>query len=145
MKNLKRYILDQLVKQLISQQEAALLLNELQQRDNKNINDIAIIGLACRVPMAQNPEEFWDNLINGRACFVTKPADRLNFEKVFKNKHYAEFVGRDQFTEKNEILENFIAGYIEDFDKFDAKFFGIPPRSPLGKSYKKLHMTIKPA
>lgn len=128
MKNVKKYVLNQLDKQLISQQEAVLLLKELQQKDTQTINDVAIIGASCRVPMANNTEEYWDNLVNGRNCFVTKPVDKLLFEKVFYNPHYAEFFECNTFQEENENVENYIGAFIEDFDKFDAGFFNIPPR-----------------
>ncbi|MEK5448466.1 SDR family NAD(P)-dependent oxidoreductase [Paenibacillus sp. FSL R7-0331] len=128
MNNVKRFILDQLGKQILSQQEAVQLLSELQNKETESTQEIAIIGTACRLPMANNPEEFWDNLLNGRTCLSPKPADKLIYEKVFKNKHYAEFVGMNQITDDHENLEDFLGLFVEDMDKFDANFFGIPPR-----------------
>lgn len=128
MNNVKKYILDQLAKKMISPEEATIMLSELKKNDKNGIHDIAIIGAGCRVPMAKNKEEFWDNLINGRVCLVSKPEDKLQFEEVYKNKSYAEFVGTRQALERDKNLENYIGAYIEDFDKFDAAFFGIPPR-----------------
>ena len=31
---------------------------------------IAIIGMACRVPKANSPQEFWENLVQGRDCLT---------------------------------------------------------------------------
>lgn len=128
MNNVKRFILDQLGKQMLSQQEAVQLLSELQQKGTETTQEIAIIGTACRLPMANNTEAFWDNLVNGRTCFTPKLADKLIYEEVFKNKHYAEFIGSKPTEEGYDNLENFLGAYIEDCDKFDANFFGIPPR-----------------
>lgn len=128
MKKLKQFILDQLDNKLITPVEAAGMLNELKGKTEVNTKDIAVIGVACKVPMAENKDEFWDNLINGRICMVNKPEEKLLLEKIFKNEHYAEFVGSPQYIEQLENLESYIGPFITDFDKFDAGFFGIPPR-----------------
>ncbi|HEU4962705.1 MAG TPA: SDR family NAD(P)-dependent oxidoreductase [Bacilli bacterium] len=128
MENVKRFILDQLGKQVLSQQEAVQLLGELQQKGTKNTQDIAIIGMASRLPMANDKDAFWDNLVNGRICLTPKPADKLLQEEAFKNKHYAEFIGMEPVTSEYENLESFTGAFVEDTDKFDANFFGIPPR-----------------
>lgn len=121
--------MDQLGKQLLSQKEAVQLLSELQTKDTKNTQEIAIIGTACRLPMAGDTEAFWDNLINGRTCLTPKPAGHLFYEEAYKNKHYAEFVGMTEgLPDDTENLESFSGAYVEHTDKFDANFFGIPPR-----------------
>jgi hypothetical protein len=37
---------------------------------------LAIVGAACRLPMARNPEEFWELQINGRDCITEAPDER---------------------------------------------------------------------
>lgn len=128
MNNIQKYILNQLEKKHITQEEAINYLRELQEKNNTGFMDIAIIGRACVLPMAQNTDEFWDNLINGRNCFTSKPEDKLQLEEVFRNPYYAEYAEYNQHCEKYENLENYVGAYIKDFDKFDAAFFGIPPR-----------------
>lgn len=127
MNQVKKFILTQLSKGNISQPEAVALLKEIQNAETGKIGDIAIIGMACRLPMSGSKEEFWDNILHGRSCFVSKPADKLRFEEVIENPHYGEFVEMVSFPESRN-LESFIGGFIPDNDKFDADFFNISPR-----------------
>ncbi|MBR6825146.1 MAG: polyketide synthase dehydratase domain-containing protein, partial [Oscillospiraceae bacterium] len=127
MNQVKKFILTQLAKGTISQNEAVSFLKEIQNAESGKVGDIAIIGMACRLPMAGSKEQFWDNIVHGRSCFVSKPADKLRFEEVMENPHYGEFVEMVSFPEAKN-LESFIGGYIPDNDKFDADFFNISPR-----------------
>ena len=34
-------------------------------------DSIAVIGLACRFPKADNYSQFWENIINGKECIET--------------------------------------------------------------------------
>lgn len=127
MYDIKKYILTQLSKGLLSQEEAVTLLKELQSGGAGKSGDIAIIGMSCRLPMSNSVEEFWDNIINGRCCFVAKPADKLLFENVLKNPHYSEFLETGAYPNP-EDLEGVVGAFIPDNDKFDADFFNISPR-----------------
>ncbi|MGX4585219.1 SDR family NAD(P)-dependent oxidoreductase [Paenibacillus chitinolyticus] len=129
MNTVKRFILDQLSMKHISQTEAVNLLAKLQQNEEEKLTEIAVIGVANRLPMAKNPGEFWSNLVNSRVCFVPKPEDRLVFDKMLlKNSAFAEYIGYTPSPENYDKLEQFQGGYVTDWDKFDAAFFGIPPR-----------------
>lgn len=129
MNDIPQFILRQLEKEYITQEEAVHYLRELQEdkKADKNM-DIAIIGTACDVPMSPNVSRYWDNIANGRNCNASKPADKLLLESVFKNPYYAEYVQMPEYTDETENLENFVGAFIKDSDKFDAGFFGIPPR-----------------
>ncbi|MGP4111966.1 SDR family NAD(P)-dependent oxidoreductase [Streptomyces sp. 4N509B] len=62
---------------------------------------IAVVGLACRLPQAQNPGAFWELLWGGRSAITQAPADRPGLGA---------------------------GGYLDAIDRFDAAFFGISPR-----------------
>lgn len=128
MEHLQKYILSQLEKKEITKEQAVAYLKELKQKEGMDNHDIAIIGIACRVPMADDPEEFWDNLANGRNCFSSKPLEKMQIEEVFRNRSYAEYAECDPTTDDYYNLENYIAPFMRNFDKFDAGFFNIPPR-----------------
>ena len=57
---------------------------------------VAIIGMACRLPGADNLQQYWDLLINGRSAVAELPAERLNQELYYdprkgqRNKTYSK-------------------------------------------------------
>jgi acyl transferase domain-containing protein/SAM-dependent methyltransferase/aryl carrier-like protein len=79
--------------------------------------DIAIIGLAGQYPMAQDLEQFWQNLIEGRDCITEIPASRWSHEEFFD-------------AEKHKPGKSYSrwGGFLEDADRFDPHFFQITPR-----------------
>ena len=126
--DLKQYILGELGAHRISQEQAVALLRELK---NKDINgrDIAVIGIGARLPMADSPEEFWDNLIHMRNCFTAIGLERSRITEIYRNPHYAEFMEMPPTQEKLEdTLEQTLGAFISDIDRFDPGFFGIPPK-----------------
>ncbi|UXI66000.1 SDR family NAD(P)-dependent oxidoreductase [Tahibacter amnicola] len=72
--------------------------------------DIAIIGMAARLPKARNAEELWDNLIRGRDCIDEIPQSRYERRR------------------NRDALGRYRGGFIDDVDKFDSLFFNISPR-----------------
>ena len=44
---------------------------------------LAIIGMACRLPGADNLDQFWRLLIEGRTAIAELPADRLDQEMYY--------------------------------------------------------------
>lgn len=128
MKEIKKYILSQLAAKKLTKAEAVKLLKELQGVEPKVNQDIAVIGLSCRLPMANNAEAFWDNLIQGRNCFVAKPTCKKHGEQVIGNPLYADLFEVEPFHKGQENLEEYVSPYIEDIDRFDARFFNILPR-----------------
>ena len=68
---------------------------------------VAVVGLACRYPGAENAEEFWHNLVRGRETvtrFPRRPAPR----------------GGTEYTPAR--------GLLKDPEWFDADYFGFSPR-----------------
>lgn len=78
--------------------------------------DIAIIGISGRYPMAENLQEFWENLKSGRDCITEVPKDRWDHSKYF-----------DPDTKKENTVYGKWGGFI-DVDKFDPLFFHILPK-----------------
>ena len=76
--------------------------------------DIAIIGLSCRLPDADNYDEFWNNLRDGKNC-IHSMKDRWNIEE------YKDLAGSDY---SHACLAS---GQISGIDKFDNQFFCISP------------------
>ncbi len=86
--------------------------------NNKSTNsafDIAIIGMAGRFPKAKNIREYWENLKNGRECFT-----QLSDEQIIASGVDPDLVKDPGYVKVSPILD--------DYDKFDAQFFGYTPR-----------------
>lgn len=79
--------------------------------------DVAIIGISGRYPLARNLDEYWDNLTKGRDCITEIPPERWDYRE-----HYTTERGI-----KDKIYSKW-GGFIDDHDKFDPLFFGITPR-----------------
>ncbi|HEX7312899.1 MAG TPA: amino acid adenylation domain-containing protein [Pyrinomonadaceae bacterium] len=92
--------------------------NSMRLNDRSaEIGDIAIIGVAGRYPKARDLEEFWENLSQGRDCIIEIPAERWDHSLYFDE-------------DKNRPGKTYSkwGGFLDDVDKFDAKFFNISPR-----------------
>ena len=78
---------------------------------------IAIVGVAGRYPMADTPEQLWENLAAGRNCITEIPPGRWDAEA-----HYSG--GSDSSGRSHSKW----GGFISDVDKFDALFFNLSPK-----------------
>jgi phthiocerol/phenolphthiocerol synthesis type-I polyketide synthase E len=76
---------------------------------------IAVIGMACRLPGAQSPDEFWRNLREGRESI-----------RVLSDEELAA-AGVDA-TQRRDPRYVPAKGVLEDADGFDAGFFSVSPR-----------------
>ncbi|WP_424888923.1 SDR family NAD(P)-dependent oxidoreductase [Streptomyces sp. XH2] len=90
---------------------------ERPQNAPEHTDDIAIIGLALRLPGADTLEELWRHLVAGRSLISEVPAGRWSKERYFGDP-------RRGAEKTNSIW----GGFIEDADRFDASFFQISPR-----------------
>ncbi|WP_196073298.1 type I polyketide synthase [Nakamurella alba] len=66
---------------------------------------IAVVGVGCRLPAAETPDEFWDLLADGRDAVSDAPASRRQ----------AGTAGMGR------------GGFLDAVDEFDAAFFGMSP------------------
>jgi amino acid adenylation domain-containing protein/non-ribosomal peptide synthase protein (TIGR01720 family) len=82
-----------------------------------DLDGIAIIGLGCRFPGAENPRAFWQLLTSGGDAISEVPAARWNSQEL-----YAPEAGVP-----NKMNTRW-GGFLERVDTFDARFFGISAR-----------------
>ncbi len=82
-----------------------------------NEDAIAIIGIGCRFPGANNAVAFWDLLQGGIDAISEVPADRFSLDEYYDSDPAAA----------GKIVTRF-GGFIDHVDQFDAHFFGISPR-----------------
>jgi polyketide synthase PksN len=95
--------------------EKPKMINSLQNNNYKQ-EDIAIIGVSGRYPHADNLEQFWDILRNGKDCITEIPKERWDYRKFYdKNK---QNLGKSYSK---------WGGFIKDVAMFDSLFFNIPP------------------
>lgn len=78
---------------------------------------IAIVGIACRFPGAENLDAFWDLLRHGVDAITDIPSDRWNS---------SHFYNPDPGAPGKMVSRR--GGFLKDLDKFDAAFFAISPR-----------------
>ncbi|MGE7726583.1 SDR family NAD(P)-dependent oxidoreductase [Bacillus cereus] len=80
--------------------------------------DIAIIGVAGKFPEAENMDEFWNNLLEGRDSTTEVPKDRWP--------DMDSYYDPDPGKEGKSYCK--WGGFIRDIDKFDPLFFNISPK-----------------
>ncbi len=86
-----------------------------QQRPE--LSPIAVIGVGCRFPGADSPEEFWRRLCEGFDAIRTAPADRWEADKYFSTDKGAPGKSNSRW-----------GGFLDRVDQFDREFFGLSPR-----------------
>ncbi|WP_327147860.1 type I polyketide synthase [Nocardia sp. NBC_01329] len=67
----------------------------------ESANDIAVVGMSCRMPGAPDLPAFWRLLCDGRDAIGTTGADRPGIDEI--------------------------AGFLDTATRYDADFFGVPP------------------
>lgn len=86
--------------------EDTLRKPQIKNDQMEDIDDIAVIGIAGKYPEAENTEELWENLKNGKCCTGKLPENRWK-------------------EEKNS--DSYYGGFVNGIDKFDPLFFHITP------------------
>ena len=104
---------------------AFLALESSQQRvaalERAAKEPIAVIGIGCRVPGADNPDAFWRLMRDGVDAISTVPPDRFDIDTLF-----------DPDPEASGCIATRYGGFIRSVDQFDCGFFGIAPREAQG-------------
>lgn len=79
-------------------------------------DDIAIIGVACRLPGARNYQDYWENLRYGVNSIQEIPPERWDTEQYYST----------NANEPNKSVSKW-CGLVEDIDQFDSQFFNMSP------------------
>ena len=78
-------------------------------------SDVAIVGMALRVPGARSIATFWENLLAGVESIETRSPEQLlaagENSKILRRKNYVPRTAE-----------------LADFERFDAEFFGFSPK-----------------
>jgi phthiocerol/phenolphthiocerol synthesis type-I polyketide synthase E len=91
-------------------------MTETSSSDSLPPNAIAVIGMAARLPGANSPSEFWDNLKRGEESIVTLSEDRLTAAGVTE-----ETLANPLYVRR--------APLVDGIAEFDTEFFGMPPQT----------------
>ncbi|MEC0172763.1 condensation domain-containing protein, partial [Paenibacillus graminis] len=113
-KKLAEYILKQVQGRNLDKDTAIQFLKELQSKDREQ--DVAIIGMNCRLPDAEDLESFWANLEDGLSSIG-------DFPEMRKAK-IAQYINQQYGQHSPDFLKG---GFLSDIDLFDPQFFRISP------------------
>ncbi|MBV9688914.1 MAG: AMP-binding protein [Ktedonobacteraceae bacterium] len=108
--------IEAIARYLAREEPAVVALREDAERETAT-DAIAIIGLGCRFPGADNPERFWQLLRDGVDAITEVPPQRWN-QYVFYSPDQA-IPGK---------MNTRWGGFLPHVDRFDAGFFRISPR-----------------
>ncbi len=81
------------------------------------LEPIAIIGIGCRFPGANNPQAFWSMIRDGVDGVSEIPQSRWDADSYY-----------DRDKSKPGKANTRWGGFLEDIDRFDPQFFGIAPK-----------------
>ncbi|MBF0398292.1 MAG: SDR family NAD(P)-dependent oxidoreductase, partial [Desulfobacterales bacterium] len=99
-------------------EDIKITISEHKKTDKKIDDSIAVVGMGCRFPgWSNNPELFWDLLINGRDGICKIPKDRFDIEEFY-----------DPNPDVNGKIITKYGGFLSgvNIDEFDDTFFKIP-------------------
>lgn len=88
-----------------------------KRRETSSREPIAVVGIGCRFPGAQNKAEFWEMLSEGRDAIREVPADRWDIDAYY-----------DPNPQTPGKMNSRWGGFLDRVDLFDNQFFGIAPR-----------------
>ena len=80
------------------------------------VEPIAVVGLACRLPGAPDAEAYWHLLDEGGDAIREVPKSRWRLDDYY-----------DPDPDRPSKMHTRWGGFLEQVDRFDADFFGIPP------------------
>ena len=90
-------------------------VDKAPKTDFLDSSDIAIVGMASHLPGAGSVEAYWQNLRHGVSSIR-----RFTKDELIEAGETAHVVNRPDYVPAGAPLE--------DFEKFDAEFFGLSPK-----------------
>ncbi|WP_019912665.1 non-ribosomal peptide synthetase [Paenibacillus sp. HW567] len=129
-KEINDHILQLLKSGYLNQEMAVAILEKVNRSSDVKRQDIAVIGIACRVPGADTPRQFWGNLLGKINSIGAFPEERLQDLSPF-------------IPELEELLaqSNHQAGYLEQIAHFDHPFFRISEKEAMAmEPYQRLFL-----
>lgn len=93
------------------------LVAHLPTLQKTDLESIAVVGLSCRFPGANNPEEFWKLLHTGGDAIREVPHDRWDVDAFY-----------DPVPATPGKMNTRWGGFLDQVAFFDPQFFGIAPR-----------------
>src|SRR5690606_31680649 len=93
---------------------------ELDALEASRTEPIAIVGIGCRYPEADNPDAFWHLLKNGVDAIGPIPPDRWDVDAYY-----------DPNPAQTGKMYTRSGGFLKNIDLFDPAFFGISPREAM--------------
>lgn len=120
MDNIARLVFEGIPSGKIDRELGVEILKLLKQQEGmQKKQDIAIIGIAFRLPSANDPAAFWENLKSGRDCIADFPQSR---------QADADNLIQYTYVKDRKAIQYCRGGYLEDIDRFDYRFFGLSPK-----------------
>jgi polyketide synthase PksN len=89
----------------------------IRKENDLNLEEIAIVGVSGRYPMADSVDEFWDRLKAGQDCVTEIPKERWDYRQ-------------DYDPNRNKPGKSYSkwGGFVNGADQFDPLFFNISPK-----------------
>ncbi len=113
---INKYILERVKQGIIDEENALLILKEINRGNEPQNTHIAIIGMSCRFPGSADKNEYWNHIKNKKCCVGEFPEGRRKDVDAFLDVDGSDL--GDLYAK---------GGYLDNIDKFDAAFFRISP------------------
>lgn len=122
MEKVYKFLLEQMKAGTIKQEttvEAIKLIKAAEaQSGEAGERDIAIIGMALKLPNAESVDEYWENVTGGLDCITTFPESRKSHAMTYLK----------QMGNREEDIEFCESAYLDRVDCFDYGFFKLSPK-----------------
>jgi acyl transferase domain-containing protein/acyl carrier protein len=91
---------------------------KLKSIQAQKTESIAIVGMSCRFPQANDVDSYWQVLVDNVDTMSKTPSDRYNIDLYHSG-------------QSDDLITSAYGGYISDVYDFDAGFFDLSPKEVL--------------